>query len=148
MGTDRLLLRQREYLLAYQRNKEGSLDFGLGETTEILRKTVRTFAQDRIAPKAADIDRDNAFPRSLWPKLGALGVLGITVEEDFGGAGMGYIEHVVAMEEISRASGAVGLSYGAHSNLCVNQIRRYGSEAQKRSIFPSWYRGTGSARSP
>ena len=96
----------------------------------MLRSTVEAFAADEIAPRAASIDRDNAFPMDLWRKFGELGVLGITVEEEYGGAGMGYLEHVVAMEEISRASGSVGLSYGAHSNLCVNQIRRNGTEAE------------------
>ncbi len=111
-------------------------DFGLGDSVELLRQTVADFARDRIAPRAAAIDRDNLFPRDLWPELGELGLLGITVEEQFGGAGLGYLEHVVAMEEISRASGAVGLSYGAHSNLCVNQLRRWGSDAQKRRWLP------------
>jgi isovaleryl-CoA dehydrogenase len=97
---------------------------------------VQAFAADQIAPRAANIDRDNEFPADLWRKMGALGVLGITVEEDYGGAGMGYLEHVVAMEEISRASASVGLSYGAHSNLCVNQIRRNGNEAQRRRYLP------------
>jgi len=111
-------------------------DFGLGESVELLRRTVADFARDRIAPRAAAIDRDNLFPRDLWPELGELGLLGITVEEQFGGAGLGYLEHVVAMEEISRASGAVGLSYGAHSNLCVNQLRRWGNDEQKRRWLP------------
>jgi isovaleryl-CoA dehydrogenase len=111
-------------------------DFGLGEGIDLLRQTVRDFARARIAPLADEIDRANRFPRELWPELGALGLLGITVEEEFGGAGMGYLEHVVAMEEISRASGAVGLSYGAHSNLCVNQLRRWGTAAQKRRFLP------------
>ena len=102
----------------------------------MLRSTVEGFAADEIAPRAAAIDRDNAFPMDLWRKFGDLGVLGITVEEDYGGAGMGYLEHVVAMEEISRASASVGLSYGAHSNLCVNQLRRNGSKAQKRRFLP------------
>src|SRR6266403_5045771 len=106
-----------------------SLDFDLGETVDMLREQVAAFAAAEIAPRAADIDRSNSFPPDLWPKLGALGLLGITVEEEFGGAGMGYLEHVVAMEEISRGSGSVGLSYGAHSNLCVNQIRRNASDA-------------------
>ena len=107
------------------------LDFELGETLDILRATVADFAAEAIAPRAARIDRDNEFPRDLWPRFGDLGLLGITVEEEYGGAGMGYLAHVVAMEEVSRASAAVGLSYGAHSNLCVNQIRRNGSGAQK-----------------
>ena len=95
-------------------------DFGLGEDLDLLRETVRGFARDHIAPRAAEIDQKNEFPRDLWQALGELGLLGITVEEQFGGAGLGYLAHVIAMEEISRASGAVGLSYGAHSNLCVN----------------------------
>ena len=107
-------------------------DFGLGETADMLRESVRGFAADRIAPRADEIDRSNTFPRDLWPELGKLGVHGITVEEEWGGAGLGYLEHCVAMEEISRASASVGLSYGAHSNLCVNQIRRNGSDEQKR----------------
>jgi len=113
-----------------------ALDFGLGETADLLRDSVAGFAAEKIAPRAAAIDRDNDFPRDLWPELGALGLLGITVEEDLGGAGMGYLEHCVAMEEVSRASAAVGLSYGAHSNLCVNQIRRNGSAEQKRRFLP------------
>ena len=122
-------------------NDTCAFDFGLGETAEMLRATVRAFAGDEIQPRAAAIDRDNVFPADLWPKLGALGLLGITVEEDWGGAGMGYVEHVVAMEEISRASAAVGLSYGAHSNLCVNQIRRNGSDEQKRRYLPKLING-------
>jgi isovaleryl-CoA dehydrogenase len=117
-------------------NRLPGLNFDLGEAADMLRSTVEAFASDEIAPRAAAIDRDNAFPMDLWRKFGALGVLGITVEEEYGGAGMGYLEHVVAMEEISRASASVGLSYGAHSNLCVNQIRRNGSEAQKRKYLP------------
>jgi isovaleryl-CoA dehydrogenase len=117
------------------------LNFDLGEAADMLRSTVEAFAADEIAPRAAAIDRDNAFPMDLWRKFGALGVLGITVEEDYGGAGMGYLEHVVAMEEISRASASVGLSYGAHSNLCVNQIRRNGSESQKRAFLPKLVSG-------
>ncbi|MCZ7599053.1 MAG: isovaleryl-CoA dehydrogenase [Gammaproteobacteria bacterium] len=113
-----------------------SLDFGHDESIDMLRETVRDFAAAEIAPRAADIDRDNAFPMDLWKKFGDLGVLGITVEEEYGGAGMGYLAHVVAMEEISRASASVGLSYGAHSNLCVNQVRRNGSEEQKRRHLP------------
>ncbi len=122
-------------------NQLSGLDFGLGETAELLRESVRAFAADEIAPLAAEIDRTNTFPRALWPKMGALGLHGITVEEDFGGAGLGYLEHCVAMEEVSRASAAVGLSYGAHSNLCVNQIRRNGSEAQKRRYLPKLISG-------
>ena len=113
-----------------------TLDFGLGETVAMLRRTVRDFAQAELQPIAADIDRSNTFPEGIWPRLGALGLLGITVEEEYGGAGMGYREHVVAMEEISRASASVGLSYGAHSNLCVNQLRRNASEEQKRRYLP------------
>ena len=111
-------------------------DFGLGETVDMLRDTVADFARREIAPRAAEIDASNAFPRDLWPRLGELGLLGITVEEEFGGAGLGYLAHCVAMEEISRASASVGLSYGAHSNLCVNQIRRYGTDEQKRRYLP------------
>ncbi|MGO7335841.1 acyl-CoA dehydrogenase family protein, partial [Rhizobium leguminosarum] len=99
-------------------------DFSLGETADAIRETTARFAADHIAPLAAEIDESNTFPRQLWPKMGALGLHGITVEEEFGGAGLGYLDHVVAMEEVSRASASVGLSYGAHSNLCVNQIRR------------------------
>jgi isovaleryl-CoA dehydrogenase len=122
-------------------NRLPGLNFDLGEAADMLRTTVEAFAADEIAPRAAAIDRDNAFPMDLWPKFGALGVLGITVEEEYGGAGMGYLEHVVAMEEISRASASVGLSYGAHSNLCINQIRRNGSEAQKRGFLPKLISG-------
>jgi isovaleryl-CoA dehydrogenase len=113
-----------------------ALDFGLGETADAIRETTARFAADRIAPRAAEIDRDNHFPRELWPEMGELGLHGITVEEEFGGLGLGYLEHVVAMEEVSRASASIGLSYGAHSNLCVNQIRRWGDEAQKRRYLP------------
>jgi isovaleryl-CoA dehydrogenase len=112
------------------------LDFGLGETLDMLREAVQQFCAVEIAPRAAAIDASNEFPMDLWRKLGQLGVLGITVDEDYGGSAMGYLAHIVAMEEISRASAAVGLSYGAHSNLCVNQIRRNGSEAQKRTYLP------------
>ncbi|MGI9128967.1 MAG: isovaleryl-CoA dehydrogenase [Roseomonas sp.] len=113
-------------------NRLPGLDFDLGETADMLRDQVAAFSAAEIAPRAADIDKTNDFPADLWRKFGDLGVLGITVEEEFGGAGMGYLEHVVAMEEISRASASVGLSYGAHSNLCVNQIFRNGNEDQKR----------------
>ncbi len=113
-----------------------ALGFGLGETIDMLRATVRQFAADEIAPRAAGIDRDNAFPPDLWRKMGDLGLLGITVDEEHGGTAMGYLAHIVAMEELSRASAAVGLSYGAHSNLCVNQISRNGSDAQKRKYLP------------
>ncbi len=116
-------------------------DFGLGEDVDMLRDTVRNFAADAIAPRAADIDSSNQFPRDLWPQLGELGLLGITVEDTYGGSGMGYLAHVVAMEEISRASGSVGLSYGAHSNLCVNQLRRWGNEEQKRRFLPQLISG-------
>jgi isovaleryl-CoA dehydrogenase len=116
-------------------------DFGLGADTDMLRKTVADFAQDKIAPRADEIDRDNEFPRDLWPEMGVLGLHGITVEEEYGGAGLGYLAHCVAMEEVSRASAAVGLSYGAHSNLCVNQIRRNGTEAQKRKYLPKLISG-------
>src|ERR1700733_5823918 len=111
-------------------------DFGLGEDIDRLRQSVGGFARDKIAPRAADIDRANAFPRDLWPQMGALGLHGITVEEEWGGAGMGYLAHCVAMEEVSRASAAVGLSYGAHSNLCINQIRRNGTAEQKARYLP------------
>src|SRR5712691_6791596 len=116
-------------------------NFDLGETADAIRDTVHDFASNEIAPRAADIDRSNQFPRDLWPKIGALGLHGITVEEEYGGAGLGYLEHVLAVEEMSRASAAVGLSYGAHSNLCVNQIRRNGSEAQKRKYLPKLISG-------
>jgi isovaleryl-CoA dehydrogenase len=122
-------------------NRLPGLDFDLGSDVDMLRDTVASFAQHKIAPHAAEIDRSNRFPRELWPQLGALGLLGITVEEEWGGAGMGYLAHCVSMEEISRASGAVGLSYGAHSNLCVNQIRRNGSAEQKRRYLPKLISG-------
>jgi isovaleryl-CoA dehydrogenase len=118
-----------------------AFNFDLGETADMMRAQVENFAADEIAPRAADIDRSNEFPADLWRKLGNLGLLGLTVEEEYGGAGMGYLEHVVAMEEISRASASVGLSYGAHSNLCVNQIRRNGSEEQKRRYLPKLISG-------
>jgi isovaleryl-CoA dehydrogenase len=117
------------------------LDFNLGETAEAIRETTARFAGDRIAPIAAEIDRSNEFPRHLWPEMGAVGLHGITVEEEWGGLGLGYLEHVVAMEEVSRASASVGLSYGAHSNLCVNQIRRWGSPEQKRRYLPKLISG-------
>jgi len=123
------------------RNEYPSLDFGLGETAEQLRASVRSFTADEIAPIAAEIDRTDEFPRHLWPKMGALGLHGITVEEDYGGSGLGYLEHCVAMEEVSRGSAAVGLSYGAHSNLCVNQMRRNGTDAQKRKYLPKLISG-------
>src|ERR671932_2848181 len=122
-------------------NRLPGLNFDLGETADMLRSQVEAFAADEIAPRAAQIDRDNAFPMDLWPKFGALGVLGVTVPEEYGGAGMGYLEHVVAMEEISRPSASVGLSYGAHSNLCVNQIRRNGTDEQKRRYLPKLVSG-------
>ena len=117
------------------------LDFGLGETADMLRETVRRFSSEQIAPFAASYDASNKFPRHLWPEMGALGLHGITVEEEFGGLGLGYLEHVVAMEEISRASASVGLSYGAHSNLCINQIRRWASAEQKRHYLPKLISG-------
>jgi len=118
-----------------------TLDFGLGETADQLRASVRGFTADEIAPIAAEIDKSNEFPRQLWPKLGALGLHGITVEEEYGGSGLGYLEHCVAMEEISRGSASVGLSYGAHSNLCINQLRRNGTDAQKRRYLPKLISG-------
>jgi isovaleryl-CoA dehydrogenase len=118
-----------------------SLNFGLGETVDLLRDAVRDFAQAEIAPMAAEIDRSNEFPNQLWPKLGDMGLLGITVAETYGGAEMGYLAHIVAMEEISRASASVGLSYGAHSNLCVNQINRNGSDAQRQKYLPQLISG-------
>lgn len=118
-----------------------TLNFDLGETADMLRDHVNAFAREEIAPRAAQIDEDNLFPSELWPKLGEMGLLGITVEEEFGGSGMGYLEHVLAVEEISRASASVGLSYGAHSNLCVNQIRRNGSQAQKEKYLPKLVSG-------
>ncbi len=117
------------------------LNFNHGETADMIRDMVAGFARDEIAPIAAEIDRDNAFPRALWRRMGELGLLGITVEEDYGGAGLGYLEHTIAMEEISRASASVGLSYGAHSNLCVNQLRRWGNEDQKRKYLPKLISG-------
>lgn len=122
-------------------NVWAGFDFGLGSEIDMLRQSVNSFAQDRIAPRAAAIDRDNAFPRDLWPEMGVLGLHGITVDEEYGGAGLGYLAHCVAMEEISRASASVGLSYGAHSNLCVNQINRNGTAEQKRKYLPKLVSG-------
>ena len=122
-------------------NATTSLDFGLGETADMMRESVRSFADSQIIPLAAETDENNEFPMQLWPQMGKLGVLGITVEEEYGGAGMGYLEHCIAMEEISRASASVGLSYGAHSNLCVNQIRRNGNAEQKRRYLPKLISG-------
>jgi isovaleryl-CoA dehydrogenase len=122
-------------------NTGPGLDFGLGSEIDMLRDTVRGFSQDKIALQAAEIDRTNKFPRELWPQLGELGLLGITVEEELGGSGLGYLAHCVAMEEISRASASIGLSYGAHSNLCVNQIRRNGSAEQKSRYLPKLISG-------
>jgi isovaleryl-CoA dehydrogenase len=122
-------------------NAQRMFNFDLGETADAIRETVRDFSSDEIAPRAAEIDKTNQFPRDLWPKLGALGLHGITVEEEYGGSGLGYLEHCIALEEISRASAAVGLSYGAHSNLCVNQLRRNGSDAQKQRYLPKLISG-------
>jgi isovaleryl-CoA dehydrogenase len=122
-------------------NTPRAFNFDLGETADAIRDTVWSFAANEIAPRADEIDKTNLFPRDLWPKIGALGLHGITVEEEYGGAGLGYLEHCVAMEEISRASAAVGLSYGAHSNLCVNQIRRNGNDEQKRKYLPKLISG-------
>jgi isovaleryl-CoA dehydrogenase len=116
-------------------------DFGLGEDLDLLRESVWNFASDRIAPRAEEIDSQNLFPRDLWPELGSMGLLGITAESEYGGSGMGYLAHVVAMEEISRASASVGLSYGAHSNLCVNQFKRWGSAEQKAKYLPKLISG-------
>jgi isovaleryl-CoA dehydrogenase len=116
-------------------------DFGLGETLDLLRESAQHFAASEVAPRAAQIDHSNEFPMDLWPKLGAMGLLGITVEEEYGGSAMGYLAHIVAMEEISRASASVGLSYGAHSNLCVNQLRRNGTPVQKRKYLPKLVSG-------
>ena len=122
-------------------NEIPGFNFDLGETVDLLRDTVRSFSEDEIAPRANLIEQNNDFPNDLWTKLGNIGVLGITVEEEYGGAGMGYLEHVVALEEISRASAAVGLSYSAHSNLCVNQLRLNGNEEQKKNFLPKLISG-------
>ncbi len=122
-------------------NSWAGFNFGLGDDVDMLRASVAGFAQDKIAPRADEIDRSNVFPRDLWPEMGALGLHGITVDEDYGGSGLGYLAHCVAMEEVSRASASVGLSYGAHSNLCVNQISRNGTEAQKRKYLPKLISG-------
>src|SRR5215475_1689955 len=124
-----------------QNTRLPTLDFDLGPEIDMLRATVRDFAEDRIAPLAAEIDRTDRFPVELWPDMGALGLHGITVEEEYGGAGMGYLAHCVAMEEVSRGSASVGLSYGAHSNLCVNQLRRNGTAEQKRRYLPKLISG-------
>ena len=122
-------------------NSYSDLDLQLGDTADMLRASVRSFSLNKIAPRAVEIDRSNKFPRDLWPELGSLGLLGITVEEECGGSGFGYLEHCIAMEEISRGSASVGLSYGAHSNLCVNQIRRNGSDTQKQRYLPKLISG-------
>ena len=122
-------------------NAHRMFNFDLGDTADAIRETVYAFSQNEIAPRAAEIDRSNQFPRDLWPKIGSLGLHGITVEEEYGGTGLGYLEHCIAVEEMSRASAAVGLSYGAHSNLCVNQIRRNGNETQKRKYLPKLISG-------
>ena len=125
---------------------DGTLNFALGDEIDSLRETIRKWAKVKLAPRAAEIDSSNVFAGDLWPELGQLGLLGVTADPEYGGSGMGYVAHVVAMEEISRASASIGLSYGAHSNLCVNQLRRNGSEAQKRSTCRSCARASISAR--
>ncbi|HKY95421.1 MAG TPA: acyl-CoA dehydrogenase family protein, partial [Kiloniellales bacterium] len=122
-------------------NRTPPFDFGLGETADMLRDSVAAFSAAKIAPIAAEVDRTDRFPRQLWPEMGALGLHGITAEEEYGGSGLGYLEHCVAMEEVSRGSGSIGLSYGAHSNLCVNQIRRNGTAEQKRKYLPKLISG-------
>jgi isovaleryl-CoA dehydrogenase len=133
----------RAYAAASGRQEDAmqAMDFALGEMADSIRDTTARFAADRIAPIAARVDAENRFPRELWPEMGALGLHGITVEEEFGGLGLGYLEHCVAMEEVSRASASIGLSYGAHSNLCVNQIRRWGSAEQKQRYLPGLIAG-------
>ena len=122
-------------------SEPAALDFGLGEMADTIRETTQRFAADKIAPIAAEIDATDEFPRHLWPQMGELGLHGITVEEEDGGLGLGYLEHVVAQEEVARASGSVGLSYGAHSNLCINQIRRWANPEQKRQFLPKLISG-------
>src|SRR5262249_25968543 len=122
-------------------NSLPTLDFALGDNADAIRDTTQRFATDRIAPLAKEIDETNMFPRTLWPEMGALGLHGITVEEEWGGLGLGYLEHVVAMEEVSRASASIGLSYGAHSNLCINQMRRWANEEQKGKYLPKLISG-------
>ena len=122
-------------------NRPASLNFDLGESADMIRESTRAFADSEIAPRAAAIDRDNQFPRDLWPKMGALGLHGVTAPEEYGGLGLGYLEHCVAVEEVSRASASVGLSYGAHSNLCINQLVRNGDTAQKARYLPKLISG-------
>jgi len=122
-------------------NAPRPFDFDLGESADMIRESARSFADKEIAPRAAAIDRENLFPRDLWPKMGALGLHGITAPEEYGGLGLGYLQHCVAMEEVSRASGSVGLSYGAHSNLCVNQLVRNGNDEQKARYLPKLISG-------
>src|SRR5579872_5464705 len=135
------LKRARESKRPMIPNAPRPFDFDLGESAAMIRDSARAFAEKEIAPRAAQIDRNNLFPRDLWPKMGALGLHGVTAPEEYGGLALGYLEHCVAMEEVSRASGAVGLSYGAHSNLCVNQIVRNGNEDQKRRYLPKLISG-------
>src|SRR5258708_7713433 len=123
------------------RNSHAPFNFDLGESADMIRESARGFSDKEIAPRAAEIDRDNQFPRDLWPKMGALGLHGITAPEEHGGLGLGYLEHCVAMEEISRASASIGLSYGAHSNLCINQLTRNGSAAQQARYLPKLISG-------
>jgi len=118
-----------------------TLQFGHNETTQMIRESVRGFAKDHIMPIAAEVDSNNEFPRHLWPMMGELGLHGITVSEEYGGTGLGYLQHTIAIEEISRASASVGLSYGAHSNLCINQLRRWGNDAQKAKYLPKLVSG-------
>ena len=122
-------------------NSARPFNFDLGESAEMIRDSTREFAEAEIAPRAAQIDRDNQFPRDLWPKMGALGLHGVTAPEEYGGLGLGYLEHCVAIEEVSRASASVGLSYGAHSNLCINQLTRNGNDAQKARYLPKLISG-------